>query len=162
MVSRTHTIPISLGIFMGTVWEWYGKVTIRGSHYWGSLKIPLILSRSLDPETPCEAWPLQGPKHQNTYSKGKKLEDSGRQGLSIPESDFTLDIQSYLVRIGVNEPPFTSPEVRLLRVPFTSTHVRYDWRILAATCDISAIYRNTARCFQQPFWLGVPDKLEAS
>ena len=81
MVSGTHTIPISLGIFMGTVWEWYGKVTIRGSHYWGSLKIPLILSRSLDPETPCEAWPLQGPKHHNTYSKGKKLEDSGRQGV---------------------------------------------------------------------------------
>ena len=28
-----------------------------------------------------------------------------------------------LVRIGVNEPPFTSPEVRLLRVPFTPMHL---------------------------------------
>ena len=24
------------------LWEWYGKLTIRGSHYWGSLKFPLI------------------------------------------------------------------------------------------------------------------------
>ncbi len=25
------------------IWEWYGKLTIRGSHYWGSLESPLIL-----------------------------------------------------------------------------------------------------------------------
>ncbi len=40
----SHTIPTSLGILMGVVWEWYGKLPIRGSHYWGSLKIPLIWS----------------------------------------------------------------------------------------------------------------------
>ena len=42
MVSGTHTIPISLGILMGVVWEEYGKLTIRGSHYWGSRESPLI------------------------------------------------------------------------------------------------------------------------
>ena len=24
------------------IWEWYGKLTIRGSHYWGSLEWPLM------------------------------------------------------------------------------------------------------------------------
>ena len=39
----THTIPISLGILMGVVWEQYGKLTIRRSHYWESLESPLKL-----------------------------------------------------------------------------------------------------------------------
>ena len=30
------------GILMGIVWEYYGKLTIRGSHYWGSLEFPLM------------------------------------------------------------------------------------------------------------------------
>ncbi len=41
--NHSHTIPISLGILMGVVWEWYGKLPRRGSHDWGSLKIPLIM-----------------------------------------------------------------------------------------------------------------------
>ena len=36
MVSATHTIPISLGILIRVVWDCMG----RGSHSWGSLKIP--------------------------------------------------------------------------------------------------------------------------
>ena len=41
MVSGTHTIPIRITKDMGMVWEQYGKLTITGSHYWGSLESPL-------------------------------------------------------------------------------------------------------------------------
>ena len=37
----SHTIP-------GFLWEYYGKLTMRGSHYWGSLKIPLKIEMTLD------------------------------------------------------------------------------------------------------------------
>ena len=35
----------------------------------------------------------------------------------------TLNIQSYLVRIGVKEAPFTSPGVRLVRVLFSHLYI---------------------------------------
>ena len=42
MVSGTHTIPYTTPILESPkICEWYGKLTIRGSHYWGSLKFPL-------------------------------------------------------------------------------------------------------------------------
>ena len=43
LASGSHTIPISLGILE---WEWYGNsMGHKGSHYWGSLKISLIICR---------------------------------------------------------------------------------------------------------------------
>ncbi len=36
-------LPIPLPQQSLKIWEWYGKLTIRGSHYWGSLESPLIL-----------------------------------------------------------------------------------------------------------------------
>ena len=47
------------GILMGVVWEWYGKLTIRGSHFWGSLKIPLKqLQQNTARETPSKNLPI--------------------------------------------------------------------------------------------------------
>ncbi len=40
----SHTIPISLGILMGIVWEAYHKGVPK--NYWGSLKIPLTRQKT--------------------------------------------------------------------------------------------------------------------
>ncbi len=50
MVSGTHTIPISLGILMGIVWEAYHKGVPCP---WGYLKIPLI------PHDLRAVWPIK-------------------------------------------------------------------------------------------------------
>ncbi len=50
---------MGLGILMGMVWEWYGKLTIRGSHYWGSLEPPLTICQKRCFEIPW-AWQHRG------------------------------------------------------------------------------------------------------
>jgi len=52
----SHTTPIRMPKDMGMVWEWYGKLTIRGSHYWGSLKSPLITPPCLRTSTRTTSW----------------------------------------------------------------------------------------------------------
>ena len=58
---------------------------------------------------------------------------------TVSKNNRTLDIQGHLLRRYLN--PQTSPEVRLLGVPFTPILTRYDWRIL----DVEGETTHTAK-----------------
>ena len=68
----SHIFRDSYGSGMGIVIMGSGKLTIRGSHYWGSLKIPLKLCYPKNPSPPpmvfhqtLRSWhPVSGPQNR--------------------------------------------------------------------------------------------------